>query len=170
MDQYVGEIRMFGGNFAPDGWLFCNGQQLNISQYEVLFTVIGTTYGGDGVNTFALPDLRGRIPMNRGTGSSGTPYSLGQMGGTENVTLTPNQIAQHTHAVMVSPGNGEAASPANAVWAGSTVNQYSTGTPNANMAGQTVSFTGGNGPHDNMMPYLAVSFIIATNGLFPTQS
>jgi microcystin-dependent protein len=169
MDQYVGEIRMFGGNFAPQGWLFCAGQQLNISEYEVLFSLIGTTYGGDGMTTFRLPDLRGRIPINQGTSNIGTVYHKGQIGGSETITLVTNQIPQHTHSVNVSPSNGETNNPANAVWAGSSVTQYSTGTPNNMMAGQAISVSGGSIPHDNMMPFLAISFIIATDGIFPSN-
>lgn len=166
-DQYVGEIRMFSGNYAPIGWLLCNGQQLSISQYEVLYTLIGTTYGGDGRTTFAVPDLRGRVPVHMGTG-----YVLGQKAGTEQVTLDETQLPAHTHVANASNVVGTSASPANAVWATSSntaVQPYSTTAPNTTMNPEAISSVGGSQPHDNMMPFLAVSFIIATEGVFPSQ-
>jgi len=166
-DQYVGEIRMFSGTFAPIGWLLCNGQLLSINQYEALFTLIGTTYGGDGRTTFALPDLRGRVPIHMGNG-----YVLGQMAGTEKVTLISTQMPAHTHIPNASSLEGTSASPANAVWAtsnNSAVQPYSTTAPNTTMDPVAISSVGGNQPHDNMMPFLTVSFMIATEGVFPTQ-
>jgi microcystin-dependent protein len=169
-DQYLGEIRMFTGNFAPEGWLFCNGQVLNISQYDALFSLIGTFYGGDGISTFALPDLRGRNPLHNGTASSGITYNLGQMGGLEQVTLSTSELPTHTHTVNALSSMGTTASPSNAFWAGSTIVQYSTITTNGVMGSQAISVTGGSTPHNNMMPFLAISFIIATSGIFPSSN
>ena len=166
---FIGEIRMFGGNFAPVGWAFCNGQLMSISQNDALFSLIGTTYGGDGQQTFGLPDLQGRIPVNQGTG-----FSLGQTGGTETVTLTTQQIPSHTHPPQCKSTGGELGSPQNAVWAASTANQtiYSDAapTPSLTMNSTTMANDGGNQPHDNMMPFLAVSFIIALEGIYPSQN
>ncbi|RTE08539.1 phage tail protein [Paenibacillus whitsoniae] len=166
-DQYVGEIRMFSGTFAPIGWLLCNGQIVNITQYEALYTLIGTTYGGDGRSTFALPDLRGRVPIHMGAG-----YVLGQMAGVEKVTLTTDQMAAHKHIPSASSVSGTSSSPANAFWAtnaNTAVKPYSTTAPNTTMNPAAISSVGGNQPHDNMMPFLTVSFIIATEGVFPSQ-
>ena len=167
-DQYVGEIRMFSGTYAPIGWLLCNGQLLNISQYEALYTLIGTTYGGDGRSTFAVPDLRGRVPIHMGSG-----YTLGQMAGTEKVTLTASQMPAHTHIPNASNVAATSISPANAFWAtssASNVAPYSTTAPNTTMNPAMISSVGGNQSHDNIMPFLTVSFIIATEGVFPSQS
>jgi microcystin-dependent protein len=169
-DQYLGEIRMFTGNFAPVGWLLCNGQVLSISQYEALFSLIGTTYGGDGISTFAIPDLRGRIPLHQGTGSSGTRYVLGQLGGVEEVQLLGNQLPRHTHSVNVVSAPGTTTSPAKALWAESSIDQYSTDASNSAMGSQTIAAVGGTTPHDNMMPFLPISFIIATAGIFPSPN
>ena len=161
---FVGEIRMFGGNFAPAGWAFCDGQLLSIAENETLFNLIGTTYGGDGQSTFALPDLRGRIPVHMGSG-----FSLAQSGGTETVTLTVQQIPSHTHLAAEQSGNGTQASPGGGVWAQSNLNQYSANNANASMNPAALAATGGSQPHDNMMPFLAVSFIISLFGIFPSQ-
>jgi len=173
-DQYVGEIRMFAGKYAPQGWEFCNGQTLPINQYEVLYTLIGTTYGGDGRNDFKLPDLRGRLPLHNGTskdsaGNDISTYKLGQTGGAETVTLTDTQLPTHTHIVNAQEAIGTSTSPENTLWATSTSKQYSTLVPNSTMSGSVVSSVGGNQAHSNMMPYLPVSFIIAVVGLFPSQ-
>ena len=162
---YVGEIRMFGGNFAPAGWAFCDGQPMPISENEVLFNVIGTTYGGDGQSTFALPDLRGRVPVHQGNG-----YTLAETGGVEQVTLAVNQIPTHTHAARCSSGGANtSANPANALWNVSDVQQYATvAVPaNATMNAQSLNPTGGSQPHDNMLPYLGLNFILSLFGLFP---
>ena len=161
---YVGEIRMFGGNFAPVGWMFCEGQLLPISQYDALFNLIGTTYGGDGQSTFALPDLRGRLPIHQGSG-----FILAQNGGVEQVTLTVQQIPAHGHPAQAQSGAGSSSSPTNNVWAGSNVNQYSTNNSNASMNAGAIGATGGSQPHTNFMPYLCVSFIISLFGVFPSQ-
>jgi microcystin-dependent protein len=169
-EAYVGEIRMFAGNFAPQGWAFCDGTELPISGNEVLFTLIGTTYGGDGTTTFALPELRGRIPLHMGKSSaSGTTYSLGEKGGTETVTLITSELPKHTHVPNAQSAAGTANSPANAVWAASPYSQYSSNNPDGTMNASLISSVGGNQPHDNMMPFLAMSFIIALEGLFPPQ-
>ncbi|GAA3830731.1 phage tail protein [Nocardioides panacisoli] len=169
---YTGEIRMFGGNFAPVGWLMCNGQLLPISEYEVLFQLIGTTYGGDGQETFALPDLRGRLPVHQGTGSDGTTYVIGEAAGVESVTLTTNQIPVHTHALTandsqpgnaVTPGGNLPAMSLNVV---PFIQDATSGSFNAAAIGPA----GGSQPHTNLQPYLCVNFIIAYDGLFPSPT
>ncbi|MGO4109344.1 phage tail protein [Paenibacillus sp. YAF4_2] len=169
-DQYVGEIRMFGGTFAPVGWAFCNGQLLSISENDVLFSLIGTTYGGDGQLTFALPDLQGRLPVHAGRSSSGTTYIIGQKAGQENVTLTNNQLPAHTHFANSSNLAGTTNSPENAFWATSSKNQYSDALPDTQLNPAVIGATGGSQPHDNLMPYTALSFIIALNGIWPSQN
>jgi microcystin-dependent protein len=165
-DAYVGEIRMFAGNFAPVGWAFCDGQLLPISENEILFNVIGTTYGGDGQANFALPDLRGRIPVHMGAN-----IQIGQSGGTESVTLLSNQIPAHSHPAFAKSANGDQTSPgATTTWAASTLNQYSPVAANANMNAAAIGLTGGSQSHNNMMPYLTVSFIISLFGLFPNPN
>jgi microcystin-dependent protein len=162
---YVGEIRMFGGNFAPAGWMFCEGQLLPISQNETLFNLIGTTYGGDGQSTFALPDLRGRLPIHQGNG-----FTLAEIGGTETVTLTTSQIPGHTHVPQCSSNAGNQASPSGGVWAVSASNLYSDVAPSVTMAAAASGVAGGSQPHSNFMPYLCVSFIISLFGVFPSQT
>jgi microcystin-dependent protein len=164
---YVGEIRMFAGNFAPAGWMFCEGQLLPISEYETLFQLIGTTYGGDGQSTFALPDLRGRIPIHSGNG-----FILAETGGAEEITLTVNQIPSHTHALMGSSSVAQSANPANNTMAApTTFDVYRQETdPTANMAANAVSPTGGSQPHTNFQPYLCVDFIISLFGIFPSPT
>lgn len=172
-ESYVGEIRMFAGNYAPEGWAMCNGQLLSIAENDVLFALIGTTYGGDGQTNFALPDLRGRIPVHMGTNpKTGTNFSLAQAAGVENLTLTLNQLPAHSHtAVAQSNTDNTTTSPTNNVWAASTgAKQFSANQPDTGMNGQSLSSVGGNQPHGNMMPYLTVSFIISLYGIYPTQS
>jgi microcystin-dependent protein len=160
-DPYIGEIRMFGGNFAPVGWLLCQGQLLPISQFDALFNLIGTTYGGDGQQSFALPNLQSRMPMHQGGG-----FVLGQTGGVETVTLNTQQLPIHTHApVANTAGNGT--SPNNQYWAGYAKTMYSSQTPSAAMAPNALSPSGGNQPHENMSPYQVINFIIATEGIYP---
>ena len=166
----MGEIRMFAGNFAPVGWFLCQGQTLSIAQFEVLFILIGTTYGGDGQNTFNLPDLQGRFPIHQGTGPGLSTYVLGQEAGVEAVTLTQQQIGAHTHLVGASSAAGNSNSPANAVFATATTNIYGPPSPATVMNPNTVSPAGGNQPHDNMQPFLCINFIIAWQGIFPSQS
>jgi microcystin-dependent protein len=164
---FVGEIRMFSGNFAPAGWAFCNGALLPISENDVLFNLIGTTYGGDGQNTFALPNLQSRIPIHVGPG-----YALGQAGGAESVTLTASQIPAHSHVPQANSAAGGQQSPANGLWASSnpSLNNYSTTAPSVAMAPNALGPSGGSQPHDNMVPYLAVNFILSLFGVFPSQS
>ena len=165
-ESYVGEIRMFGGNFAPYGWQFCNGQLLSISNYDVLFNLIGTTYGGDGQNTFALPDLRGRSPVHTGGLLS---YVQGQTGGVENVTLTTAQLPAHSHPFTVSGGGGTSASPAGNFLAGSALGQYAP-TPGNGVSANVLGSVGNSQPHSNLMPYTTVSFIISLFGVYPSQN
>jgi|SRR5437764_6215370 len=167
---YVGEIRMFGGNFAPAGWAFCNGQLLPISENDVLFNLIGTTYGGDGQSTFGVPDLQGRIPLHMGT-LAGTNYTIGQNGGTESVTLVVGQIPQHTHTFSASKDNALQPNPANnALGALASFQLYTAAAPASNLAPAALAPQGGGQPHDNLMPTLCVSFIISLFGVFPSQT
>ena len=165
-EPYIGEIRMFGGNFAPAGWMFCNGQLVPISEYEALFSLIGTTYGGDGQTTFAMPDLRGRLPVHQGPG-----FALGQTGGTETVTLTVTEIPGHQHQFRASTNPGAQRDPAGntpaTIVGGSAYVQFAPDTP---LAPQSIQNTGGNQPHDNMQPYQCVSFIISMFGIYPSQN
>ncbi len=164
---YVGEIRMFAGNFAPAGWMFCEGQLLPISEYETLFNLIGTTYGGDGQSTFALPDLRGRIPLHFGNG-----FTLAETGGVETVTLTVSQIPQHSHAFLGTSGTANQTNPSGNVVAqslgGATL--FNSANPTAAMAANSTSQVGGSQPHNNFQPYLCVDFIISLFGIFPSQT
>jgi microcystin-dependent protein len=163
---YVGEIRMFAGNFAPAGWMFCEGQLLPISENETLFQLIGTTYGGDGQSTFALPDLRGRIPIHQGNG-----FILAETGGAEEITLTVSQIPTHTHPFLASGVNGTLVSPAGNLPANSfNVTPYINQPPDANMNAGAISPIGGSQPHTNFQPYLCVDFIISLFGIFPSPS
>jgi microcystin-dependent protein len=164
---YVGEIRMFGGNFAPAGWMFCEGQLLPISENETLFQLIGTTYGGDGQSTFALPDLRGRLPIHQGNG-----FILAETGGAEEITLTINQIPAHTHALLAS-SNVAAQTVATSQVAGKNSGAsnapFGTDQPLSTLNPQAVGATGGSQPHSNFQPYLCVDFIISLFGIFPSQ-
>ena len=165
---YVGEIRMFAGNFAPAGWMFCEGQLLPISENETLFQLIGTTYGGDGQSTFALPDLRGRLPMHQGNG-----FILAEQGGVETVTLTVAQIPAHSHAFLGTSATATGNAAANNVPAattGATIFPYGTDQPPTNLSPQSLSSVGGSQPHDNFQPYLCVDFIISLFGIFPSPS
>lgn len=172
MPPYVGELRIFAGNFAPVGWSFCEGQLMPISENETLFNLIGTTYGGDGEETFALPDLRGRIPLHMGQGPGiANNYQIGEKAGAEEVTLSPSQIPSHTHALLGSAGNGSQSTPESNVLASSTLARLYTGnTPNLAMAPNSISAAGGSMPHSNMQPYLCVNYIISLFGVFPTQN
>lgn len=168
---YIGEIRMFAGSFAPAGWAFCDGQLMPISENDALFALIGTTYGGDGQETFALPNLQSRIPIHAGSGPGGITRQLAEMGGTESVTLTTQQIPVHNHPFLASTATGTQNSPAGEVLAsGSSVLIYRPQAPSQPLAVQTISPTGGSQPHDNMVPFLCISFIISLFGLFPQQN
>jgi microcystin-dependent protein len=167
---YVGEIRMFGGSFAPAGWAFCNGQTLPISENETLFNLIGTTYGGDGQETFNLPDLQGRVPLHMGTGPDGNTYQLGEKDGVESVTLSANQVPVHNHALVASGTSAQAPQPQGAVLAQTiTVQPYISDTGQVALAPASVTPIGGSQPHENMQPYLCISFIISLFGIFPHQ-
>ncbi len=163
---YVGEIRIFAGNFAPAGWAFCDGSLQPISENETLFQLIGTTYGGDGQSTFALPDLRGRLPIHQGNG-----YVLAETGGAELVTLTVQQIPSHTHPMLASTLTGtQNGATGNVLASGSSISLYRIGTPTAALAPQTIGLTGGSQPHDNMQPYVCVNYIISLFGIFPSPT
>ena len=171
-EPYVGEIRMFAGNFPPSGWMFCEGQLLPISENETLFQLIGTTYGGDGQSTFALPDLRGRLPIHMGTGASGT-FVLGESAGAEEITLTTAQIPAHTHPLLCAASGGTPNSnPAGGYWGPSDQTQYSlqAGTVQMGNPAITGGASGGSQPHTNFMPYLCIDFIISLFGVFPSQT
>ena len=163
---YVGEIRMFAGNFAPAGWMFCEGQLLSISENTTLFQLIGTTYGADGNSTFALPDLRGRLPIHQGNG-----FILAETGGAEEITLTVQQIPSHTHALLASSGPATSSSPVAHVPAESSgINLYIEDQTSTNLAPAAVSSVGGSQPHTNFQPYLCVNFIISLFGIFPSPT
>lgn len=163
---YVGEIRMFAGNFAPAGWMFCEGQLLPISENETLFQLIGTTYGGDGESTFALPDLRGRLPVHMGSG-----FILAETGGVEEITLTVAQIPAHSHPLLASTSPGTLATPVGNVLAESvSINPYIQDSTNSNMGIASISAVGGSQPHTNFQPYLCVDFIISLFGIFPSPT
>jgi len=164
---FIGEIRMFAGNFAPAGWAFCNGALQAIDQNDALFNLIGTTYGGDGQTTFALPDLQSRVPVH-----VGPSFALAQTGGAEEVTLTTSQIPAHSHVPQCQSGNGNQG-PGNGVWATDpTANEniYQTTAPNTPMNAGAIGSTGGSQPHDNMIPFLCINFILSLFGVFPSQS
>jgi microcystin-dependent protein len=171
---YVGEIRMFAGNFAPNGWMFCDGTPLAISENDVLFQLIGTTYGGDGEETFNLPNLQSRIPIHMGTGPDGTTYQIGEMAGVEEVTLSTQQIPNHTHSANAT-ATAQSLSPANAVFADITssqagVNAYLATDPDSTLNAATIAPAGGSQPHENEQPYLCINFIISLFGIFPSQT
>ncbi len=167
---YVGEIRMFAGNFPPVGWLFCDGQQLPISENEVLFQLIGTTYGGDGESTFNLPNLQSRVPIHMGTGPDGTTYQLGEMAGTEQETLTVQQIPSHTHQWLASNANGNSNQPVGGVPGITQGDFYTTSISPIPMAPQSITPVGGSQPHENTQPFLCINYIISLFGIFPSQT
>ena len=167
---FIGEIRMFGGNFAPVGWAFCNGALMAIDQNDALFNLIGTTYGGDGQETFNLPDLRGRLPLHIGTDPNGNNYQLGQNGGVESVTISTNLLPVHNHAFLASAALAGANTPQNNVLGQSASFQmYIQQPPSVQLANQAVGAQGGSQPHENFQPYLGLNFIISLFGVFPHQ-
>lgn len=171
---YVGEIRLFAGNFAPNGWLFCEGQSLPISEYEVLFQLIGTTYGGDGQDTFNLPNLASRVPIHMGTGPDGTTYQIGEMAGTETVTLTTQQIPVHTHPLLANSLPATLQVPTGAVPAQVASTQagivmYGTDSV-VPMHPAAVGVAGGSQPHENCQPFVGLNFIISLFGVFPSPT
>lgn len=176
-EPFIGEIRMFAGNFAPRGWAFCQGQILSIAQNTALFSILGTTYGGNGQTTFALPDLRGRAPMQPGQGPGLSSRTLGEQGGSENVTLLITQMPAHNHTVNAngSPGNGSV--PTGSVWAevvnpadNALMGAYTNAAPNTTMSANAIGTAGGSQPHNNMSPFTCVNFIIALQGIYPSRN
>lgn len=168
---YIGEIRTFAGNYAPAGWAFCSGQLLPISENDALFTVLGTRFGGDGQENFALPNLQSRVPLHFGTGNDGIPYQVGDQVGVESVTLTTQQLPVHNHVPIATANNGDQPSPIGSVWASNTiVKPYNINPAAADMGSPSMSATGGSQPHDNTQPYLCVNFIISLYGIFPSSS
>ncbi|MFC3197129.1 phage tail protein [Parapedobacter deserti] len=180
MEPFLGQIMMVGFNFAPRGWAICDGRLLSIAQNTALFSLLGTTYGGDGRTTFALPDLRGRCAIGMGQGAGRSNYTQGETGGVENVSLISAQMPMHTHQLMASKENGTASDPTNAVIAnnqvtierGKTVagSAFIQGVPNTTMSPQTIQPVGGNQPHENRQPYIAMNYIIALEGIFPSRN
>jgi microcystin-dependent protein len=169
MDQFVGQVVLAGFNYAPAGWAFCDGSLLPISQYEALFSLIGITYGGDGVSTFALPDLRGRTPIGQGTGQGLSPYVLGQRGGAESVTITSQTYPNHTHSLSGTTDTGNAQNPSGAVL-GTGQNAYKTEAPTLIMnAAMCVPAAGASLPHENRQPYQVCNWIISLFGIYPSQ-
>ncbi|KGF67334.1 hypothetical protein LL06_23295 [Hoeflea sp. BAL378] len=170
-DPYIGEIRMFAGTFAPLNWAFCNGQLMPIANNDALYALLGTVYGGDGIVTFALPDLRGRLPLHVGQGPGLSPRQIGQVGGSEEETLIIPQLPSHNHGVLAESGAGGKSSPKDVAPATASSALYSpVGSVTGPMSGQALGAAGGSQPHENMMPYLCVNFIISLFGIYPTQS
>ncbi len=169
---YVGEIRMFGGTFAPAGWAFADGRTLPISEYDLLFNLIGTTYGGDGQQSFQLPDLRGRVALHQGQGPGLTQnYVVGEVGGAEEVTVSLQQLPQHGHAFLASTGPGASPNPAGSVIGSPpAVTLFKREVPEKNLAPTMVLPVGGSQPHENRMPYLTITYIIALQGIYPSPS
>jgi microcystin-dependent protein len=167
---YFGEIRMFAGSFAPDGWLLCNGQELIITEHETLFQLIGTSFGGDGQVTFAVPDLRGRIPIHTGTSPSGTPHPFAESSGSEQETLTVNQLPPHAHRIATSAVASKTSPVANLPGDTGVNLIYADGAGAAIASPSSTVPAGGTQPHDNLMPFLCVNFIICDNGIFPSET
>ena len=170
-EPFIGEIKMFGGNFAPRGWALCNGQIMSISQNTALFSLLGTTYGGNGTTTFALPNLQSRVPIAFQQGPGLTDYALGEETGTESVTLLTTEMPQHNHVPQALTGPGDSDTPQNNIWAGSSNRDLQYGdTLNTPMNNRALPLVGGGQPHSNMQPYLVINFIIALQGIFPPRS
>lgn len=169
-EPFVGEIRMFAGNFAPRGWALCDGQLLAVSQNDALFSLLGTIYGGDGRTTFGLPDMRGRIPLHMGTGPGLANRRIGAKAGSENVSLTSNQIPSHTHQIQASSEGGDSTAPAGKVLANSGTHPIYIDDTAVNMSSTAIANTGGSQQHTNLQPYLCVNFIIALFGIYPSRS
>jgi microcystin-dependent protein len=171
---YIGQVIAVGFNFVPVNWLACDGTLYPISEYDALYTLIGTSYGGDGVTTFAVPDLRGRSPVNAGQGPGYSTYFLGQSGGSESVTLTAQQVGSHSHSLMTSSQTASASTPATtaavAVVEAAKVKVFGSGNANTTLSGNSIAPAGGSQPHENRQPFLAVNYIICYAGIFPPQS
>jgi microcystin-dependent protein len=174
MDQFLGQVIAVGFSFAPSGWVFCDGRLLSIAEFSALYQLLGTNYGGDGVNTFGVPDLRGRSPLGQGSGPGLPAAVLGQMAGTESVTLTGQQIALHTHPLMASSAPGTASKPTSlmvlANQPNNQVSMYGSVAATIPLAGPSIGQAGSNLPHENRQPYNTVNYIISTVGIFPSQS
>ena len=168
-EPYVAEIRLVAFNFAPRGWAFCDGQLLPIDQNQALFSLLGTTYGGNGQQTFALPDLRGRIPFHQGN-LLGKAYLLGQRAGEETHTLTVSEMPAHIHTAVATSDTPAATSPAGGYWGNAGISTYSSNTPTTTMDPNTVSSVGGSQPHPNLSPYLVLNFVISLQGTFPSRN
>jgi microcystin-dependent protein len=176
MDPFLAQIKIFACNFAPNGWAFCNGQILPISQNTALFSLLGTTYGGNGTTNFALPNLQGCSPLSQGQGPGLSDYSLGQIGGSPTVTLITSQMTAHNHVAAANNGDGSLPNPTGNVWAGPGADRdlywyspYVSG-QTVNMAPNILSLTGGGQPHNNLMPYLTLNYCIALSGVFPARN
>jgi|HubBroStandDraft_1064217.scaffolds.fasta_scaffold120849_2 microcystin-dependent protein len=179
MDPFLGEIRMVGFNFAPNGWALCNGQLLAISSNTALFSLLGTTFGGNGVSTFGLPNLQSRVPIHQGQGVGLSVYTMGEMAGFENITLITNQIPAHNHLMAINNANANQTDPTGGLLSKTNNGDrtsplayptYSNAASTGNLANNAISMTGGNLPHSNLQPFLVVNFIIALNGIFPSRS
>lgn len=169
-EAYLGEIRLFAGDYAPQDWHLCDGSLLQINQYQALYSLLGTTYGGDGVQSFALPDLRGRMIVGQGTSTAGIMYNRGQKAGAETVALTEANLPAHSHMVSASSDAATSNSPNNAVWANAVNTSYTTSGANVALAPAAVSTAPGGGqPHQNCQPSVALTYIIALQGMYPTQ-
>ncbi|MBI5715333.1 MAG: phage tail protein [Chloroflexi bacterium] len=174
MDPYIGEIRIFAGTYAPEGWLFCQGQTLPVAQYQALYAVIGNTYGGDGKKTFALPDLRGRAPVSQGQGTGLSMYGLGKAGGASTVTLSVSQLPTHNHLAKGTTNLATTTTPANGIWArsgaGATGVSLYANDPKEPLNANALLPAGNSQPHNNLQPCLGINFIIAVDGEFPVRS
>lgn len=168
-EPYIGEIRMVAFNFAPNGWAFCNGETIAISQNTALFSLIGTTYGGDGVTTYQLPNLESRLPVHMGSDNQGNNYVIGELSGVEEVTVLTSQLPAHNHALRAAAAAGTETSPAGAVWAESALEQFSTVSPTGAF-GATMTQTGGSQPHNNLQPFLAINYVISLFGVYPSRN
>jgi microcystin-dependent protein len=176
MTPYIAQITGFGFNFAPKGWAYCAGQLMSIQQNQALFSILGTTFGGNGIQTFALPDLRGRVPISWGQGPGLSNYTLGEQSGAQAVTVLANQLPLHNHAFSVNTALATSSSPSGnylaqgGVESGANVSMYATGSSNANMAAGTISNAGGNQPISIIQPYNVINYCVALNGIFPSRN
>ncbi|HRC16319.1 MAG TPA: tail fiber protein [Chitinophagaceae bacterium] len=168
---FIGEIKLFGGNFEIVGHAFCRGQLLSIAQNSALFALLGTIYGGDGQSTFGLPDLRGRVPINQGVGPGLSQRTIGEVSGVENVSLTTNQIPAHNHLLSAAGSTASSSDPTNNRWASQpSLGQYETVSSGSNLKSSALGITGGSQPHSNLQPYIAINYLIALEGIFPSRN
>jgi microcystin-dependent protein len=168
-DPFIGQLMLFAGNFAPQGWALCDGQLLAISQNQALFSILGTTYGGNGTTNFALPDLRGRAPIHMGQGPGLSNYVEGEVGGSEGVTLTVGEMPSHNHLVRAEGGDGNTSSPSGSIPSKTTSSNYSNAAPSVQMNPGMIDAAGGNQPHENRAPFLVLNWCIALIGIFPSR-